>query len=112
MSLPLLKLSGPAASAIAEAIRQRRLLAPYSTIAIRQYSHGADCAEIAAELQRLVSSGMSASHIAYVLDVISAERSRNQPVESFVELVWSGPESAQAGTRDTGVVIRGMFANA
>jgi hypothetical protein len=50
-------------------------------------------------------------HIAYVLDVISAERSRNQPVESFVELVWSGPEGAQAGTRDTGVVPRGMFAN-
>jgi phosphatidylserine/phosphatidylglycerophosphate/cardiolipin synthase-like enzyme len=112
MSSPLSKLSGPAVTALAEAIRQRSLVAPYSAIALRRYAQETDCAEIAAELQQLAASGMQTAHLAYVLDAISAERSRNQPIASFVELVWSGPESAQAGTRDTGAVVRGMFANA
>jgi phosphatidylserine/phosphatidylglycerophosphate/cardiolipin synthase-like enzyme len=112
MSSPLSKLSGSAAMTLAEAIRQGSLVAPYSPIALRPYAQETDCAEIAAELQQLAASGMETAHLAYVLDVISAERSRNQPVESFVELVWSGPESAQSGTRDTGVVVRAMFANA
>jgi phosphatidylserine/phosphatidylglycerophosphate/cardiolipin synthase-like enzyme len=112
MSSPLSKLSGPAAAGLAEAIRQGSFVAPYSAIALRRYAQETDCSEIATELQQLSASGMEAAHLAYVLDVISAERSRNHPVESFVELVWSGPESAQAGTRDTGVVVRGMFANA
>jgi phosphatidylserine/phosphatidylglycerophosphate/cardiolipin synthase-like enzyme len=112
MSSPLSKLSGPAATALAEAIRRGSLVAPYSAIALRRYAQETDCAEVAAELQKLVASGMGAAHLVYLLDVISAERSKNQPVENLVELVWSGPESAQAGTRDTGVVVRGMFANA
>ena len=29
-----------------------------------------------------------------------------------MELVWTGPESIQSATRDTGVVVREMFANA
>jgi phosphatidylserine/phosphatidylglycerophosphate/cardiolipin synthase-like enzyme len=55
---------------------------------------------------------VGSANIAYVLDAIAAERARNQPVEDLVELVWTGPESIQSATRDTGVVVREMFANA
>ncbi len=71
---------------------------------------GADSSEIASELQRLAKSGVESAHIAYVPDAIAAERARNQPIENPVELVWTGPESIQSATRDTGVVVRETFA--
>jgi phosphatidylserine/phosphatidylglycerophosphate/cardiolipin synthase-like enzyme len=38
------------------------------------------------------------------LEAIAAERAINQAVEDLVEVVWTGPESIQSATRDTGVV--------
>jgi hypothetical protein len=50
-------------------------------------------------------------NIAYVLEAIAAERAINQAVEDLVEVVWTGPESIQSATRDTGVVVRELFAH-
>ncbi len=112
MTTPLVKLSAAAIKSLAEAIRRGRISAPYSDISLRDYAPGPDSSEIAGELQRLAKSGVESANIAYVLDAIATERARNQPVEDLVELVWTGPESIQSATRDTGVVVREMFANA
>ncbi len=112
MTLPLLKLSTPAIASLAGAIRNGRVTAPFSGIALREYATEPDNVEIAAELQRLVEWGMTAAHIAYLLEAITGERALNEPTDRRIELVWSGPESPQAATRDTGVVVRGMFARA
>jgi hypothetical protein len=64
----------------------------------------------AAELTSLLSSGLSPSHAALVLDVTAAER-RSQAQHAETELVTSGPDVAGT-TRDTGVVLRELFAEA
>lgn len=112
MNSPLVKLSGSAIAALADALCSGRIAPPYSSIGVRQYVAEAECAAVAGELQRLANTGMAGAHIAYVLDAIAAERARNQPIESLVELVWSGPEGITSATRDTGAVVREMFANA
>ena len=112
MTTPLVKLSTAAIKSLAEAIRGGRISAPYSAISLRDYAPGADSSEIAGELQRLAKSCVESANIAYVLDAIAAERARNQPVEDLVELVWTGPESSQSETRDTGVVVREIFGKA
>ena len=112
MTTPLVKLSAAAIKALSEAIRSGRISPPFTAISLRDYVAGADSSEIASELQRLAKSGVESPHIAYVLDAIAAERARNQPIGELVELVWTGPESIRSATRDTGVVVREMFANA
>jgi hypothetical protein len=61
----------------------------------------------AAELGALLAGGLGAEHAALLLEVIAAERAP----EFGVELVTSGPDAA-GGTRDTGVVLRQLFASA
>jgi phosphatidylserine/phosphatidylglycerophosphate/cardiolipin synthase-like enzyme len=64
-------------------------------------------APAAAELGALLAGGLGAEHAALLLEVIAAERAP----EFGVELVTSGPDAA-GGTRDTGVVLRQLFASA
>lgn len=112
MSSPLAKLSTATIASISEAIRSGRLAPPFSGIALREYGDGAESATIAAALRQLSDFGTSAQGVAYVLDAIGQERTRNHTIENLVELVWSGPEIAQAATRDTGVIVREMFGKA
>jgi phosphatidylserine/phosphatidylglycerophosphate/cardiolipin synthase-like enzyme len=109
---PLVRLSEPSITALADALRGARIMPPYSGIAVRQFVSESDSASLAGELQRLSDSGMSGVHIAKVLDAIVAERSRTERIENLVELVWTGPESVAAGTRDTGAVVRELFGKA
>jgi len=89
-----------------------RLAAPYSPIALRDYVGGPNDTEVSAEFAHLFRSGIGPAQIAYVLDAIAAERDRTDPTERLIELVWSGPETMRSETRETGVVVRGMFAKA
>jgi phosphatidylserine/phosphatidylglycerophosphate/cardiolipin synthase-like enzyme len=112
MSSPLAKLSTATIVSISDAIRSGRLVLSFSGIALREYADGAESVEIAALLRQLSDFGTSPEGIAYILDAIRQERLRTQKIENIVELVWSGPEIAQAATRDTGVVVREMFGKA
>ena len=112
MKSPMSNLSTAAIVALSEALRSGRLAAPYSSIALRDYLTGPNNVEISAEFGQLLRSGMEPAHIAYVLDAITAERERTDSSERLIELVWSGPETMRSETRETGVVVRGMFAKA
>jgi phosphatidylserine/phosphatidylglycerophosphate/cardiolipin synthase-like enzyme len=64
----------------------------------------------AIELCSLLGSGLGLQHAALLLDAVAAERNPRADA-AVVELVTSGPDIAGA-TRDTGVVMRELFAEA
>jgi len=55
---------------------------------------------------------MQAAHLAYALRLALEERQAGQQATDRLELVWSGPEVRGAASRDTGVVVRELFAAA
>ena len=60
------------------------------------------------EVLRLRSEGMSAAHLALLLDAsASAAEVRAEHVEA--ELVWTGPDAGVGVSRDTSVVVRELF---
>jgi phosphatidylserine/phosphatidylglycerophosphate/cardiolipin synthase-like enzyme len=59
---------------------------------------------------RSLEGGLGAEHAALLLDVVAAERAP-ELTTSKIELVTSGPDAA-GGSRDTGVVLRQLFASA
>jgi phosphatidylserine/phosphatidylglycerophosphate/cardiolipin synthase-like enzyme len=61
------------------------------------------------ELQRL---GASTETLATVLSLLADEREVTGRDGARVELVWTGPELPGAGSRDTLVVVRELFASA
>lgn len=77
-----------------------------------QHLHGSDAAAIAAELQQLSASGVGPDALAHMLRLLASKGAVSQESGDRIELVWSGPEVESAGTRDTGVVVRELFAEA
>lgn len=97
--------------AIADALRIGRLASPFTTAGMQRLGC-ANAAVIAAELQELTASGWSASHIADLLDAIHGERTAHARTGEVVDLVWTGPESLEAPSRDTAAVVEEMFRRA
>ena len=64
----------------------------------------------AAELSSLLASGLGPQHAALLLDALAAELEPRGD-SAVLELVTSGPDIAGT-TRDTGVVLRELFAEA
>lgn len=96
---------------IALAIRSGRLSHPYTTVALQRVVSG-DVAPLAADLQSLAQSGFGAEQIAVALELIRADRQARPRVEDVLELVTTGPEASGIANRDTGIVVRELFANA
>jgi phosphatidylserine/phosphatidylglycerophosphate/cardiolipin synthase-like enzyme len=67
---------------------------------------------LAMDLQRLAAEGMSTGHLALVLDLAAGAVEARLERDSAAELVWSGPETPQARSRDTRVVVDGLFSSA
>ncbi len=96
---------------IALAIRSGRLAPPYTTVALQRIISG-EVAALAADLQWLSQSGFGAEQVAVALDLLRADRRARPPVEDVLELVTTGPEVSGIANRDTGVVVRELFAGA
>lgn len=112
MSSPLLKLPLDARLALAEALESGRLAPPFSSFSLRRYLGSALSAGIAAELTRLGEAGFSAAQLAITMRLLAEEAAEEASAARRVELVWSGPEETGTASRDTGVVLREMFARA
>jgi phosphatidylserine/phosphatidylglycerophosphate/cardiolipin synthase-like enzyme len=94
---------------LAQALRTGRLAASASASMIRLAVPAAS--EIAsAEASSLLSSGMAAEHAALLFESIAADRAA-EARSGDIEVVSSGPDSVGT-TRDTGVVLRELFAAA
>lgn len=102
-------MSSASLRAIGQALRAGQLGSPLSKLALRRVAPS--CSDAAAdELTKLSADGMKPAHLALLIDsVAEAIESR---LSAGAELVWTGPETAVAHSRDTAVVLAELFASA
>jgi phosphatidylserine/phosphatidylglycerophosphate/cardiolipin synthase-like enzyme len=97
---------------LAGALRSGRLVAPYSVVALERIV-SKDIASTAVEtIGRMSRAGFSADQIAATLDMIRSDRADRPGVEDVIDLVTTGPDVPGIDSRDTGVVVRELFAKA
>ena len=94
---------------LAQALRDGRLTGAATAFMVR-YAAPAVGVTAAAELSSLLASGLGPQHAALLLDALAAEL-EPRGNSAVLELVTSGPDIAGT-TRDTGVVLRELFAEA
>ena len=83
---------------------------PFRPVALSR--RGFDGDGISADLAQLASLGLPPAGIAHVLRLLATERQLAQQASDRTELVWTGPETHSARSRDTSVVVRELFASA
>ncbi|MGH9467522.1 MAG: DISARM system phospholipase D-like protein DrmC [Terriglobales bacterium] len=106
MSRPLASLAPADLRALAAALRQKRLRPPYT--AAGDVVHASLAPDVARELARLGEAGCSPDGLAAVCESFLAAQAHADPM---VELVATAPDGT-APTRDTAVVLRGLFQQA
>ena len=112
MTLSFRQLARTSLLNLADSIESGRLAPPFTPLAVGRLLPRAEADEVSQELKRLAESGMQTNHIAYVLRTLADERADARHTDEAVELVWTGPETTGSASRDTGVVVRELFANA
>lgn len=108
----LLRLSTGDLDALASVLRLSRLQPPFSAIALQRVVQTGASQLVSADLNDLARQGFSVLQIATLCEAISADRSSRLSPQQMIELVTTGPEQDGAGNRDTGVVVRELFAQA
>lgn len=104
---PLAALTPEGRRALLRGLESERIAPPYGPLSVARSVGEAHSPGVAAELARLHALGMAPAHIAEVLRALDAA-----PEPTPAALVWSGPDDIGAETRDTGVVMRELFAAA
>lgn len=94
------------------ALRSGRLLPPYSAIAIERVASRDAAEPLAHALATLSAQGFTPDQIAIMFDVLRADRASQPAFDDLLELVTTGPDIEGIANRDTGVVVRDLFANA
>ena len=95
--------------AIGSALRSGQLATPISKIGLSRVAPGCP-ANVVEEIVRLSAEGLQPQHLALFVDQCAT--SGETVLSSAAELVWTGPESAVAASRDTAVVLEQLFASA
>jgi phosphatidylserine/phosphatidylglycerophosphate/cardiolipin synthase-like enzyme len=99
-------------TALARDLASGRVLAPFTTVRLASCGHGSLAVGVVEALQGFAEAGMTSAHLAAVLGLIVAEREHAREAAPPPELVWSGPEVGHMVSRDTSVVLRGLFTGA
>ena len=86
-----------------------RLKPPYSALRMTACVPESSVDEVGADLARMDANGMQPAHIAECLQLLAMEREANQQTVDRLQLVWTGPEVPGSVSRDTGVVMKGLF---
>jgi phosphatidylserine/phosphatidylglycerophosphate/cardiolipin synthase-like enzyme len=108
----LFRLSDYELRAIARDLRAGRIAVPFSSFALQEYCASGAALTAAVELQKFSGQGMTPSCIATILEAIAEARKRQSQANDSVEMVWTGPELQGTVNRDTGAVVRELFASA
>lgn len=112
MSDGLLQLADGDLLELAAVLRARRIAAPFTAMSVQRLIASPAAGMVAEELQRLADQGFQAEQIAAMLDLLVRDRCRRPKVEDVLDLVTTGPDVPGVTNRDTGVVVRGLFAYA
>lgn len=110
LPLPIDGVSAGTLRRIAHALRIGRLTLPLTTFALSPLAPGA--APLHEGLVRLSGEGISAAHLAALLDLSASLVEERMARDAVAELVWSGPETVRAHSRDTLAVLDELFASA
>lgn len=97
---------------LAAALRSGRLRPPYPRITIERVVSGAVAESTAKVLESLADRGFTPDQAAHMLEMLREDRQGRPVMEDVLELVTTGPEMEGIANRDTGVVVRDLFANA
>lgn len=112
MASVLHQISRTALDNLARGLRAGRIRPPYSALALSELVPANDRAAVTGELSRLASAGMTPEQIGIVMELLAAERARQQADQDRVEMVWTGPDQEGLPARDTGVVARELLSQA
>jgi phosphatidylserine/phosphatidylglycerophosphate/cardiolipin synthase-like enzyme len=112
MDEALLGLSDGDLAAVADALRAGRLSPPFAPVTLQPWVPAEARGPVSDALWALATAGLGPPQIAAALGLLLADRRRRPRVEDVVDLVTSGPEGAGTANRDTGVVVRDLFARA
>ena len=112
MSDPLAQLAVEDLRRLALALRTGRLQPPYAGVALRRLIAGPEAEAIAAALRGFAEEGFPPPQLARMLEILAADRAARPSPGDVIELAWTGPEAAGVANRDTGVVVRELFAGA
>lgn len=111
MSDQIARLTDADLRTLATALRSGRLSLPLTTVALQRLIPGQFADDAARGIEALSALGMTPQQIAAVLELIVCDRAGRSLPEGVVDLVTTGPDGVGAN-RDTGVVVRELFANA
>jgi phosphatidylserine/phosphatidylglycerophosphate/cardiolipin synthase-like enzyme len=106
------QVSKTALVSLTDGLEGGRLTAPYTVIGLRQCLPETECLAICDDLNKLKDLGLQPKQIAVMLRIVIAEREAAHRTADQVELVWTGPDTDGVHSRDTGVVVRELFAQA
>lgn len=110
---PLHRVSRASLASLASALEAGQLTPPITSLSLDPWlAPGTLRDETAAEIQRLLTSGMPPVHLGHALRLLTTERAATEKALGRVELVWTGPEPAGAANRDTRAVVDELFRGA
>lgn len=94
------------------ALRSKRVAPPYSALQLRHLMPANLAQSVAAGLTECAEQGFTTEQIVLMLALLESDRTERPGVDIPIDLVTSGPEGPGIANRDTGVVVREMFAHA
>lgn len=110
LRLPIEGVSSAMLRTIAVAVKCGQVAAPVTAFAVTRV---APCPPaLATALARLSGEGMSAQHLAMLLQTAADVGDANLSLERALELVWTGPEPASPRSRETPAVVNELFSRA
>lgn len=92
-------------------LQMGRLKPPFTALGIQRYCPNSDATAIAAVLQAFADAGATPAALAMTLALLADTKTPGS-TDDLVDLVWTGPETPEAPSRDTGAVVRELFLSA
>jgi len=112
MSEALHRLTDEDLRQLCAALRSGRLSPPFTTLGLDRFVSPERAAAAAPVMQKLFEEGLKPEHLAWMLDLLKADRSQRGQVMDAIDLVSTGPEGPEAANRNTAVVVRELFLSA
>ncbi len=96
---------------LSAALQMGRLKPPFTALGIQRYCPNGDATAIAGALQSFTDAGATPAALAMTLTLLADTKTPGN-TDDLVDLVWTGPETPEAPSRDTGAVVRELFLSA
>src|SRR5260370_38894085 len=99
----LLKLSTPDLFELAAALRGRRLVPPFTPLAVQRFVPTDLATSIGNDLQSLNATGNGPEQIAMAIEFVGRDRQTRGTLDEIIDLVTTGPEAQGVSNRDRAV---------